>query len=443
MIKRKTSITPIKCRSENLSYAPDHIIASRQAGLLTAHINYITARSPFYRSMFADIKCDPNDVTGLDGLALLPFTSKSDLEDNHNDFIAAPKNKLVDLCLTSGTTGKPVAMLQTSSDLKRLTYNEEQSFRAAGITNSDKVLIAVASDRCFMAGLAYFLGLTKINALVLRGGSSSPAFTMELIKNAGPTAIVGIPSLLLQFGEKLQQEGIEPGDLGIKRIVCIGEPVRGSDLALSPLGERLSTLWHTRIFGTYASTEMATSFTDCEEGVGGHLIPELMIVEVVDESGVRVPHGTAGEVVATPLGVTGMPILRFKTGDIATIHADPCRCGRNSLRLGPVVCRKSQMLKCRGTTVYPPAIFSVLQGIPGIQGFYVEVEHEFDLSDRIRVFVGVSDGSLPAAFIAEKIAGTIRVKPEVIVIKPEDIFKKTLFDDKRKPITFFDRRKTL
>ena len=425
-----------------LSRAPFSAIAARQDDLLKRHVSYLAAHSPFYRSMFAKIGMRPEDIQHTTDLPQLPFTCKNDLEARHGEFLAVGQEEIVDICLTSGTTGKSVAMLQSAGDLERLAYNEELSFRAAGFSPADRVLVAVASDRCFMAGLAYFLGLTRIKATVLRGGSGNAALTMELIKNLRPTALVGVPSLLLNVGERLQSEGAVPAEFGINKIVCIGEPVRSQDFSLSPLGRRLEELWHTRIFGTYASTEMATSFTDCVEGVGGHLLPELMVVEIVDEAGAPVPHGAFGEVVATPLGVTGMPLLRFKTGDIAALHADPCSCGRNTQRLGPVLGRKSQMLKCLGTTVYPPAIFTVLQGMQGVCGYYIEVENDFALSDRIRVVVGSRDPSLSPSFVAERIAAVIRVKPEVAIVPPEDILRVTTRDDKRKPVTFFDRRTT-
>lgn len=427
-------------RGAELSRAPQAEIAARQDELLQSHISYLAVHSPFYRSMFADLGVRPEEILRTGDLAQLPFTSKSDLESRHGEFLAVAQEEIVDLCLTSGTTGKSVAMLQTASDLERLAYNEELSFRAAGFSSADRVLVAVASDRCFMAGLAYFLGLTRIKATVLRGGSGNAALMTELIKNFHPSALVGVPSLLLNVGERLRQEGITPAGLAIKRIVCIGEPVRGQDFTLSPLGERLRDLWDSPIFGAYASTEMATSFTDCVEGNGGHLLPELMVVEIVDETGSPVSPGSFGEVVATPLGVTGMPLLRFKTGDIATLHVDPCSCGRNSQRLGPVIGRKSQMLKCRGTTVYPPAIFTVLQGIQGVCGYYIEAESEFALSDRIRVVVGANDPTLGAAFVTEKIAAAIRVRPEVVIVTPEEIIKVTIRDNKQKPVTFFDHR---
>ena len=423
-----------------LSLAAAELIARRQDELLRRHLRFCADHSPFYRRMFDRAGVRPEELQGVADLARLPFTEKRDLENSHAEFLAVDQRDIVDLCLTSGTTGKPVAMLQSAADLDRLAYNEELSFRGAGFTRDDRVLVAAAVDRCFMAGLAYFLGLTRIGATVIRGGSSSAGLLMELIRNCRPSAIVGVPSLLLAVGERLKQDGIDPAALGVTRLVCIGEPLRRQDLAPSPLGERLAETWRCPIFGTYASTEMATSFTDCAAGLGGHLHPDLMALEIVDEEGAPVAPGALGEVVATPLGVTGMPLIRFRTGDLATLHTGPCPCGRNTPRLGPIVGRKSQMLKVRGTTVYPPAISAVLQGIPGIRGHYIEAYGEFALSDRIKVVAGSCDPALTVEAVADRIAAAIRVKPEVCLVSPEEIVRVTIRDDKRKPVIFFDHR---
>jgi len=427
-------------RGIELARSPVRVIAARQDSLLRRHVRFCAEHSPFYRELFDRLGVRPEELRGVGDLARLPFTEKSHLEGRHADFLAAGGPGSVDLCLTSGTTGKPVAMMQTACDLERLTYNEEISFLGAGFRREDRVLVAAALDRCFMAGLAYFLGLTRIGATVIRGGSSGAGLLAELVRTCRPSAIVGVPSLVLAVGERLQLDGVDPASLGVARVVCIGEPVRGQDLSLSPLGERLENTWRCRVFGTYASTEMATSFTDCEKGLGGHLHPDLIAIEIVDDEGHPVAPGSFGEVVATPLGVTGMPLIRFRTGDIATLHTDPCPCGRNTPRLGPVLGRKSQMLKCRGTTVYPPAISAALQGISAIRGHYIEARAEFALSDRIRVVVGSSDPSLSAEAVAERIAAAIRVRPEVSIVSPEEIARVTLRDDKRKPVTFFDHR---
>ena len=430
---------PKLARHPDLGFMATGESAAVQARLLRRHVAH-AATSPFYRELFSRAGLNPRQVRTLADLAKLPFTTKSDLEQRGLDFLAAPANEIVDVCESSGTTGLPVSMLQTRADLERLAYNEESCFRAAGISPGERVLVAAALDRCFMAGLAYFLGLTRLGATTIRGGSGSVAFLAELVLRHRPTALVGVPTLLAAVAEALAARGAQPAAAGVTRIVCIGEPVRRDDLSLSPLGERLAALWGAGVLGTYASTEMATSFADCASGMGGHLLPDLMVVEIVDEQGLPLPPGTAGEVVATPLQVSGMPLVRFRTGDIAALHTAPCPCGRTSPRLGPVIGRKSQMLKIKGTTVYPPAIFAVLQEIPEVRGYFLEVRDTFELSDRITVTVGAAGTGLTVESVAERIAVRTRVKPEVVIVTPEEITARTMRADKRKPIVFFDLR---
>lgn len=413
-------------------------IARRQNQLLREHVAYVTKHSNFYASMFAEHKIDPDDIQTPADLSPLPFTVKDDLAAHAADFLCVDQEDVIDYSLTSGTTGEPVAMLQTRHDLERVGFNEETSFRVVGVGSSDLVLVAASLDRCFMAGLAYFLGLQRIGASVIRGGSSSIAALGELVLRHHPSAIVGVPTLLLELGRRLCTEGHEPRKVGVEKLCCIGEPIRSADLSLSALGLALEQMWGARIHGTYASTEMATAFTDCEAGKGGHLQPDLMVVEILDSEGN--PTAETGEVVATPLQVSGMPLLRFKTGDIAQLHHEPCACGRTTPRLGPIVGRKSQMLKVRGTTVYPPAIFSVLQEIDGVSGYYLEVFDTYTLAEEIRLVVGTSDAELSASVVAEKIAARTRVKPQVVLAPPHEVREKTLQEGKRKPVTFFDNR---
>jgi len=432
--------SPLHCQPE-LAFRSVEKIRSAQLTLLRRHLDHLASHSPFYRQRLSDAGWKADDLKSLDDLAHLPLTDKRDLEEHGSELLCVPALETVDTCLTSGTTGKPITLLQTRDDLERLTYNEESSFRAVGIEASDRVLIAAAIDRCFMAGLAYFLGLTRIGATSIRGGSSSVAMLAELVRSQRPTALVGVPSLLAAVATRLQAEGDNPAECGVQRMICIGEPVRDSALRLSPLGSRLQQLWQAEVFGTYASTEMATAFTDCAEGQGGHLLPDLMAVEILDEQGQPLPPGTPGEVVATPLQVQGMPLLRYRTGDIAALHPEACRCGRQTPRLGPVIGRKAQMLKVRGTTLFPPAVFTALQEIETIQGYYLEVRSEYDLSDQLKVVVGSRDPQLSATQVAEQIARRTRVKPEVKIVTPEEIQQKTVLADKRKPVTFFDLRR--
>jgi phenylacetate-CoA ligase len=386
----------------------------------------------------------PQTIRTKDDLSLLPLTSKEDIEKHAEDFMCVPHRQAVDLCQTSGTTGEPVMFLQTAADFQRLGYNEEISFRAAGMTEDDRVMITCALGRCFMAGIAYYEGVKRIGAMAIRAGSGKPALLAQEILLYRPSIVVCVPSQALAMGESLLASGVDPSKVGVRLFIGIGEPVRTGDLQYSHLGRRLSQIWKCDVAGTYASTEIATSFTDCTGGCGGHFHPELITVEVLDENQQPLGPGQPGEIVATPLQVTGMPLLRYCTGDIAAYFTEPCKCGRNTYRMGPIIGRKQQKMKIRGTTVYPGGIISVLQQMPAIKNYYLEVSGDYELSENVRVVVGVEDvKGIAAEDVAEKIRQNIRIKPQVVIAPAAEVEKKTIQEGKRKAITFFDNRHTV
>lgn len=415
-------------------------INERQLELLRGHLDYLQRRSPYYQRLFATGGFPPEQLTSLDQLHLLPLTGKAELAAHNRDFLAVAEEQVVDICVTSGTTGEPVMVWQTESDLQRLAENEKQAFVAAGITRHQRVLIAAALDRGFMAGLAYFLGLREIGATILRAGSSSLDYLAETLRRQRPQVLVGVPSLFLTLAKHLEKSGDDPAALGVEKLICIGEPVRNPDLSLSPLGEALTRHWSAQVLGTYAGTEIATAFADCEQGCGGHLLPELALVEILDEQARSLGAGQVGEVVVTPLGMEGTPLLRYRTGDMAQLYDQPCACGRQTPRLGPILGRREQMLKCRGTTLFPATIAGALHSIPAVQGHYIEVFRQHDLADEVKVVVGCTDPTLTATQISARIAALTRVKLAVTICSPAEIIHKTVRSDRRKPVTFFDYR---
>ncbi len=410
--------------------------------LLQRHVRYCYERSEFYRRHFDRLGLGAEDIRGVADLKKLPFTTKEDLIEHAEQLLCVKPRAIVDICQTSGTTGASIALSQTEQDLQRLAYNEQSCFAAAGLTADDRVIVACALGRCFMAGLAYFEGLRRMGATAIRVGAGRPAVLAEAVRVHQPSAIVGVPSNLLQTGKLLQSRGIEPSRLGVTKLICIGEPVRAADLSPSALGRRLGDLWQAQVLGTYASTEMATSFAECDRGFGGgHVLPDLIVVEIVDETGHPAAPGEPGEVVATPLQVTGMPVLRLKTGDIATLLTEPCACGRNTPRMGPVLGRKAQMLKVQGTTLYPAAVFAALQEIEEVGNYYLEIYQDYELSDRLRVVVSLEAGApVTQEQIASRICGRVRVTPEVVIAAPEDVSKRTRAENRRKPVLVFDYR---
>ena len=309
-----------------------------------------------------------------------------------------------------------------------------------GINHSDTVMVCAALDRCFMAGLAYYMGGLKRGATLVRAGSGSAAQQWQLIKRTQPTVLVGVPSLIRKIGEVALESGEKPDQAGIKKLVAIGEPLRDKDLNLMPAYATLEELWNARLYSTYASTEMATAFCECEERQGGHLKPELMVVEILDDDQKPVAPGETGEVVVTPLGVTGTPLIRFQTGDISFLIEEACPCGRKSPRLGPVLGRKNHMLKLKGTTVFPSSILSVLEGIKGVTHAYIEARENTDGTDRVISYVSIGAPSPSPEMMAETLRAKIRVVPEIKLIPEEEMIKKIFPPEKRKKLTFFDLR---
>jgi len=186
---------------------------------------------------------------------------------------------------------------------------------------------------------------------------------------------------------------------------------------------------------------MQTAFTECSEGRGGHLQPELVIVELLDENNRQVASNMPGEVTITTLGVEGMPLLRYKTGDICMCFDAPCVCGRSSLRLSPVIGRKKQMIKFKGTTLYPPALFDLLNEMEEVLDFVVDVySNEIGMDEVLFHLVPADDSKACDNRIRAYLQARLRVSPHVTYINAEDIQKMQFQEASRKVVKFIDRR---
>jgi phenylacetate-CoA ligase len=186
---------------------------------------------------------------------------------------------------------------------------------------------------------------------------------------------------------------------------------------------------------------MQTAFTECSEGRGGHLQPGLLIVELLDENNQLVPPNTPGEVTITTLGVEGMPLLRYKTGDICLYDDEPCACGRTSLRLSPIIGRKKQMIKFKGTTLYPPALFDLLNEMEEVLDFVVEVySNEVGLDEVLLHLLPADHSEACDHRIRAYLQARLRVSPHITYITAEKIQKMHFPESSRKIVKFVDRR---
>ena len=433
----------------NIEYLSKEEIKRFQEEKLKTALLYLKNNSPFYQKLFLENNIDIEKITFLEDLQKIPFTTKQDLQLQNDDFLCVPKEKVIDFITTSGTLGDPVAFAMTDNDLNRLAYNEKISFICTGAKPTDIVQLMTTLDKRFMAGLAYFLGLRSLGAGIVRVGNGIPELQWDTIKRIQPNTIMCVPSFILHIIKYAEEHGIDYRNSSIKRVVCIGENLREQDFSLNLLGQRIKEKWDVELYSTYASTEMATTFAECEFGCGGHHHPELIICEVIDNEGNIVENGKVGELVVTTLGVEGMPLLRFKTGDLVSFHTEQCKCGRHSMRVSPVVGRANNLLKYKGTTLYPPAIYDVLDNTPYVENYVVEVSLDENGNDFILVKAGVKElGGVKKLEelikeMKDSFRAKIRVAPEIEICNPDEIRKINFPDLSRKPIKFIDKRKVI
>ncbi len=412
-----------------------------QEKLLRKHLKYLKAHSHFYQNHFEKHGIDIRQILTLEDLQLIPPVSKQDLQKNNSSFICVPEEKIIDYITTTGTSGDPVTFITTENDLQRLAYNEGISFLGAGIGPRDTIQLTVTLDKRFIAGLAYFLGARAIGAGVVRVGPGIPELQWDTIRRVRPTVLIGVPSFILRLIEYAEKKGIDYRNATIRKAICIGEPIRKSDFSLNTLGKRIKEKWDIEIYSTYASTEMSTAFTECPAGQGGHLHPDLLIVEFLDENNQPVDEGKPGEVTVTTLGVEGMPLLRFKTGDICHRSTEPCSCGRQTLRLGPVIGRKDQMIKYKGTTLYPPAFYEVLDSIEEVENYVVEASTNSIGMDEIYVKIGSKHRTEGLEkIIKDHFRARLRVAPSLGFFHPDEIHNLQFNKGSRKAIKFIDNR---
>lgn len=423
------------------AFSPIDTIKEVQLAKLKDLLVYLQNHSPYYQSVFAQQNIPIENIQKLSQLAEIPTTTKEDMQHRNWDFLCVPREKIVEYTATSGTLGRPVTIALTENDLQRLSHNEWLSTQSMEASNKDIFQLMLTLDRQFMAGMAYYSGIRKLGAGMVRVGPGSPAQQWDTIMRLEPSIIVAVPSFMVKLVEYALSHGINLSNGPVKKALCIGENIRNPDYSLNVLGRRISENWPIQLFSTYASTEMQTAFTECTHGIGGHLNPELLIVEILDDNDQPVAAGEAGEVTISTLGVEGMPLLRYKTGDICTSHSEPCACGRNSLRLSPIIGRKKQMIKLKGTTLYPPALFDLLNDIAEIVDYVVELtENDLGL-DELSLHISPTELSERAdRSIKTRLQGSLRIIPEIKYHPPEAIHRMQFPDGNRKPIRFIDRR---
>jgi len=315
--------------------------------------------SPFYRRKFKSEKVDYRSIRSAADLSKIPFTTKEDLRDNYPfGFQATPMEDVVRIHTSSGTTGNPTVVLYTRRDLENWSNCLARCLTMTGVEKND-VFQVILGYGMFTGGLGFHYGAEKIGAAVVPASTGNTKRQIKLMRDFGVTAFTSIPSYTLYLAEVAQEQGIDvANDLKVKTISC------GAEAWSEAVRKKIEGLFGCPAFNSYGFSEAfgpGVAFECCmQEGL--HFWADQFLIEVVDpKTGERVEPEEKGEIVLTTLTREAMPLLRYRTRDIAAVlDVRTCECGRSHLKTTWIRGRTDDMVKVRGVNVFPSQIEHVL-----------------------------------------------------------------------------------
>ena len=342
-------------QEEEETLAPDkrRELQSRRLQALVRRLGHV----PFYRDALRAAGIAPDDIRGIDDLPRLPLTTKADLREHYPlGFLAVPRGDVVRFHGSSGTTGKPTFVAYTRGDLATWSDLCARFLVAGGLRSHHTAQVAFGYG-LFTGGFGLHYGIERVGAAVIPAASGNTQRQIMLMQDLETDALICTPSYALRFADVLQQAGIAPSDLALKYAHFGGEPWT------EDMRARIESDLGILAFNNYGLSEVIGPGVsgECPYRCGMHIQEDHFIVECLDPETLHpVPDGTEGELVFTTLTKEALPVLRYRTRDIASLDRTPCPCGRTTVRMTRVTGRTDDMLIIRGVNVFPSQIEEAL-----------------------------------------------------------------------------------
>ncbi len=375
--------------NREMECAPRERLEALQSRRLRAQVARVYEKVPFYRQAFDRAGIRPQDVRGLEDLEHLPFTRKSDFRDNYPfGLLAVPLEEVVRVHASSGTTGKPTVVAYTANDIALWSEVMARTLACGEVTRKDVVHNAYGYG-LFTGGLGVHYGAEKIGATVIPMSGGNTARQIMLIQDFGATALCCTPSYALFLAEAALENGADLRQTKLRVGFFGAEP--WSEQMRQEIEERLGLL-ALDIYGLSEIIGPGVS-SECVYKNGLHIFEDVFLPEIIDpDTGRRLPYGETGELVFTTLTKEALPVIRYRTGDMAKLSIEPCACGRTTVRMSKVSGRTDDMIIVRGVNVFPSQIESVLLQLKGVQPHYlIIVDRERGAMDTLEVWVEVSE----------------------------------------------------
>jgi phenylacetate-CoA ligase len=385
---------------------------------LEEQLAYLEAWSPFYAERLRGARAE---VRAPGDLPRLPFTTKEELREGQRaeppfgPHLCAPRELLVRMHVTSGTTGEPVAVGFTRADHEVNSAVGGEAFRIAGL-RPDDVVAHCLNYALYAGGIADHMALEASGATVVPVGTGQSRRLLELIPRLGITAIFGTLSFPAYLAARARELGVEPRSLGIRHIVTAGEPGAG----LAAVRSEIEREWGASVVDTFGMSDVwSTMGGACEDGEGLHLtVGDHAILELVDpDSGEPVPlgDGASGEFVWTHVRREASPLLRYRSADLGRVWTSPCACGRTTPRIR-IDGRRDDMLRVQAVNVYPQAIGAIVSGDARLGRWCVVAEGD-PIVSPLRVYVEAAP-DVELGDVAAELEDTLRARFAVTRLEP-------------------------
>ncbi|MBE6929141.1 MAG: phenylacetate--CoA ligase [Ruminococcaceae bacterium] len=360
-----------------------------QGNRLASVVRHTYNNVPAYRKKMENLGLEPGDIRCIEDISKLPFVDKYDLADNYPyGLFAVPMSEIVEIHASSGTTGKQKVLGYTRHDLEIWGEVMARTLAAGGTTSSD-IFHCSYGYGLFTGGLGAHYGSQTIGCTTVPVGTGNTNRQIQIIRDFGCTAICCTPSYMLYIAETLEQMKVDPSEVKLRRAFLGAEPWT---IEMRDDIERRLPL---RTYDIYGLTEMigpGVAF-ECDARCGLHVNEDHFYPEIVDPDTLKpVEDGIYGELVFSTLTKEGMPLLRYRTRDIASITHETCECGRTLARITKPKGRTDDMLIIRGVNVFPSQVESVLLGVTEASPYYFIIVDRVGARDTFEIQVELTEG---------------------------------------------------
>ncbi len=410
---------------------------------LQSTVERVYSLSTFYKEKFDELGITPKDITSLEDIKKLPFTTKKDLRAHYPfGLFTVPMSEVARIHSSSGTTGKPTVVGYTKSDMDVWDEVMARVFTLAGATSKDIVHNAYGYG-LFTGGLGFHNGAEKIGAAIVPASAGMTDRQLMLMRDFGASILASTPTFALHMAEVAQKAGSDYlSHYKLKAGIFGAEPTSKG------LKKEVSNAWGIDYHEVYGLSEIIGPgvAANCKESDLLHVFEDHFFIEIINpQTGESLPDGQRGELVITPLTKQALPLIRYKTGDITSITKEPCKCGRTLLRMESIVGRVDDMLIISGVNVYPSQIEHVIANTEGVTLNYQIIVDKHGHLDKLEIHIEVSDeimtdslGQMAALKkeIQHALLNNLYINAHVVLVQPRSIERSM-----GKAVRIIDKRK--